>query len=123
MKVRSQFQALVAVFALTALPAVARAFSDCPADSVTDGYTCTEQKGAGKTGGFFRVTFPSDWDGDLVIVNHGFDLNDLHTRPHESCSNGGSNPNPCQQDSDCGPNNFCNNISYLGVDEVLLPMG
>ena len=52
------------------------AFHDCPADHVTDGYTCTELKGAGKTGGYFRVTFPSDWDGDLVIVNHGFDLND-----------------------------------------------
>jgi hypothetical protein len=29
----------------------------------------------------------------------------------------------CEQDSDCGANQFCNNISYLGLDEVLLPMG
>ena len=121
MNIRSQFQALAAVLALGMLPAVAHAFPDCPADHVTDGYTCTEQAAAGKTGGFFRVTFPSDWDGDLVIINHGFDLNDLHQRPHERCSH---NINTvCAQDSDCGPGRFCNDISYLGLDELLLPMG
>jgi len=120
MKVRTQFQALAGVLALAALPAVANAV-DCPAN-VAPGTTCTEQTGAGKTGGFFRVTFPSNWDGDLVIVNHGFDLNDLHIRPHNSCSHSGSTPIPCQQDSDCGTNHFCNKISYLGLDEVLLPM-
>jgi hypothetical protein len=109
------------MLALATLPPVAYAFPDCPADHVTDGYTCTEQKSAGKTGGFFRVTFPSDWDGDLVIINHGFDLNDLHIRPHETCSNGSSYT--CEQDSDCGGSAFCNDISYLGLDEVLLPMG
>ncbi|MCC6848583.1 MAG: hypothetical protein IT294_08790 [Deltaproteobacteria bacterium] len=117
----AKLQALVATLALAALPPLAHAFSDCPADHVTDGYTCTEQTGAGKTGGFFRVTFPSDWDGDLVIVNHGFDLNDLHRRPHETCSHHVGTT--CEQDSDCGPGRFCNEISYLGLDEVLLPMG
>ena len=92
MKVRTQFQALAAVFALATLPAVANAFSDCPENHVADGYNCTELKGAGKTGGYFRVTFPSNWDGDLVIYNHGFDLNDLHIRPHESCSQSKSAP-------------------------------
>ncbi len=121
MKFRMQLQALGAMLALATSPTVASAFSDCPADHVVDGYTCDEQTGAGKTGGFFRVTFPSDWDGDLVIVNHGFDLNDLHIRPHETCSH--ASQLTCAQDSDCGPNRFCNNISYLGVDEVLLPMG
>lgn len=121
MKIRTQLQALVALLTLAALPAVAPAFPDCPADHVTDGYTCTEQTGAGKTGGFFRVTFPSDWDGDLVIINHGFDLNDLHIRPHETCSHHAGTT--CEQDSDCGPGRFCNEISYLGLDEVLLPMG
>ena len=119
MKVRTPFQALAGVLALATLPAVANAFSDCPADHEADGYTCTEQKGVGKTGGYFRVTFPSNWDGDLVIYNHGFDLNDLHIRPHESCSQ--SKSAPCEQDSDCGANHFCNNISYGGLDEVLLP--
>ena len=112
---------LAATLALAAVPAVAPAFSDCPADHVADGYTCTEQTGAGKTGSFFRVTFPSDWDGDLVIINHGFELNDRHIRPHESCSH--HYGIACEQDSDCGPNRFCNQISYLGLDEVLLPMG
>jgi hypothetical protein len=118
--VRSQFQALVAALAFAALPAVAQAFPTCPADHTTDGYDCTQQTGAGKTGGFFRITFPSNWDGDLVIINHGFDLNDLHIRPHETCSQGAAQT--CQQDSDCGSGHFCNDISYLGLDEVLLPM-
>ena len=121
MKVRIHAQAFAIAFALVSLHGVAAAFDDCPADHVADGYTCTEQTGAGKTGGYFRVTFPSDWDGDLVIVNHGFDLNDRHIRPHESCSN--NTTAHCEQDSDCGSGNFCNNISYLGIDEVLLPMG
>lgn len=121
MNVRTQFQALAAVLALATLPAVAHAFPDCPADHVADGYTCNQQTGSGKTGGFFRITFPSDWDGDLVIINHGFDLNDLHMRPHETCSQGAALT--CEQDSDCGSGNFCNNISYLGLDELLLPMG
>lgn len=114
--------ALVAAMAFASLPAVAGAFSDCPADHVYDGYNCTELKGAGNTGGFFRVTFPSDWDGDLVIVNHGFDLAGAKIRPHEICSNNISLP--CEDDTDCPASGaFCNNISYLGLDEVLLPMG
>ncbi len=121
MKIQTQLQALAAVLALVTPPAVANAFPDCPADHVADGYTCTEFKAAGKTGGYFRVTFPSHWDGDLVIINHGFDLNDLHIRPHETCSHAASVT--CEQDSDCGANKFCNDISYLGLDEVLLPMG
>lgn len=112
---------LAALLTLATAPTAAQAFSDCPADHVIDGYTCNQQTGAGKTGGFFRITFPSDWDGDLVIINHGFDLNDKHIRPHETCSHSASLT--CEQDSDCGPNRFCNEISYLGLDEVLLPMG
>jgi len=118
--VRTQLQALVAMLALAALPAIGHAFPTCPANHTTDGYDCTQQTGAGKTGGFFRITFPTNWDGDLVIINHGFDLNDKHIRPHETCSQGASLS--CQQDSDCGSGNFCNDISYLGLDEVLLPM-
>jgi pimeloyl-ACP methyl ester carboxylesterase len=121
MNLRTQSVSLTAILVLATLPAVADAFPDCPADHVIDGYTCAEQTGAGKTGGFFRVTFPSDWDGDLVIVNHGFDLNDKHIRPHETCSH--TSDVTCEEDSDCGANKFCNNISYLGLDEVLLPMG
>jgi hypothetical protein len=113
--------ALFAAFALAWAPGVAGAFPDCPADHVLDGYTCTELKGVGKQGGYFRVTFPSDWDGDLVIANHGFDLNDKNTRAHEVCSH--NTAVTCAQDSDCGPGNYCNNISYMGLDEILLPKG
>src|SRR5678816_3223649 len=28
-----------------------------------------------KKGAFFRITVPTVWNGDLVIVNHGFDFN------------------------------------------------
>ena len=122
MKFRTQACAAVAVLALVSLPGIVSAFDDCPADHVSDGYTCTEKTAAGKTGGYFRVTVPSDWDGDLVIANHGFDLNDKHTRPHESCSN--NSTMHCEQDSDCGASPaFCNNISYMGLDALLLPRG
>lgn len=113
--------ALAAALSLAALPGIASAFPDCPADSGIDGYTCTELKGVGKKGGYFRVTIPSNWDGDLVVVNHGFDLSDRKLRPHETCSNNANQA--CAADVDCGMGNFCNNISYLGLDEVLLPMG
>jgi hypothetical protein len=113
--------ALVAAISIATVPGLAGAFADCPANSGIDGYTCTELKGVGKKGGYFRATFPSDWDGDLVVVNHGFDLEDKHIRPHETCSH--SVGQTCEQDSDCGGfGRFCNNISYMGVDEILLPM-
>ncbi|MFN2425206.1 MAG: hypothetical protein ABR587_02020 [Candidatus Binatia bacterium] len=113
--------ALAASISLLSVPGIAGAFADCPADHIYDGYTCDEQKGAGKNGGHFRITFPSNWDGDLVIVNHGFDLNDRKIRPHETCSNDSNQA--CAADVDCGSGNFCNNISYMLLDEILLPMG
>lgn len=112
--------ATLSILGLVGLPGLAAAFPDCPADAGVDGYTCDEQTGVGKKGGYFRMTFPSDWDGDFVIVNHGFDLNDKHIRPHEVC---GSDINvTCDEDADC-PGSFCNDISYLGLDEILLPQG
>jgi len=122
MKSRLNRIALVAAISIASLPGIAGAFSDCPADHVADGYTCDELKGVGKKGGHFRVTFPSDWDGDLVIINHGFDLNDKKIRPHEICSNNLSLS--CEADTDCpGTGAFCNDISYLGIDGLLLPKG
>lgn len=123
MIIRTHRIALAAAIACASAPGAAFAFSDCPADHVSDGYTCTEYTGAGKQGGYFRITIPSDWDGDLVIVNHGFDLNDKHIRPHERCAN--NTAQACESDLDCttGSGDFCNNISYLGLDEILLPMG
>ncbi len=105
-----RFTRIALAISLTCLPAVS--FAD------------TELTGAGKTGGFFRITFPTNWDGDLVIVNHGFDLNDRHIRPHHTCSqqNNPLEATPCLVDADCGMGNFCNVIDYLGIDQIVLPM-
>ena len=115
--------ALAALLALTTAPGIARAFDTCPANSVADGYTCDEQTGSGKSGGYFRVTFPSNWDGDLIIANHGFDLNDKHIRPHGTCLSDPSKQTTCASDSDCPQGDTCNEISYMGLDQILLPMG
>ena len=84
-----------------------------------------EVRGEGKNGGFFRASFPTDWDGDIVIINHGFDLNPLHIRPHGTC--GDASASPCRENSECTAGDdieqFCNNISYSGIDRVLLPQG
>jgi hypothetical protein len=102
--------------------ALAISIACVPATSFAD----TEYTGAGKTGGYFRITVPTVWDGDLVIVNHGFDLNDLKIRAHNTCSTPIDDPDaaaPCSVDTDCGSGNFCNKISYLGVDQIVLPLG
>lgn len=109
--------ALFAAIAIATAPGLANAFPECPVTSPG----CTELKGAGKAGGFFRMAFPAVWDGDLVIANHGFDLNDKHIRAHEVCSQ--NSAISCAADSDCGAGNFCNNITYMGLDEILMPMG
>ena len=59
MKFRISASMLTTVFALVSLSGVAAAFEDCPADHVIDDYTCTEMKGKGKTGGYFRTRIPS----------------------------------------------------------------
>ncbi|HXC50711.1 MAG TPA: hypothetical protein VN634_07505 [Candidatus Limnocylindrales bacterium] len=89
--------------------------------------TCpgNEVRAQGKNGGYFRMTFPDNWDGDLVIINHGFDLNPLHIRPHHTC--GDASASPCYDDVDCTAGSdaqqFCNDISYTGLDDLLLPQG
>ncbi|HYC56146.1 MAG TPA: hypothetical protein VEL28_14525 [Candidatus Binatia bacterium] len=104
--------ALRGAFALIFCAGSASAFDDCPA-----GVTCTEYKGSGN-GGYFRITVPQDWDGDLVLINHGFDLDKSSIRGHETCRQSGT-PIPCQQDSDCPDDVICNNITYLGLDLLL----
>ena len=108
--------ALLGATAALLVAGQALAFPDCP-----DDVACTEYKGSAKNGSHFRVTIPADWDGDLVIINHGFDLDRYSIRPHETCRQGGPAV-PCQQDSDC-PGTTCNNISYFGMEDLLLPMG
>jgi|GEM_PF-1306697 len=109
--------ALLSAFALVALAVPAGAFDPCPASAPT----CTEYTGAGKDGSFFRISMPENWDGDVVIYNHGFDLNQKHIRGHETCENNGALH--CEADADCGSGNACNEISYSGLDALLLPKG
>ena len=122
MKFRTESLALASAIALLSLPVAAAAFDDCPADHIYDGYLCDMKTGEGKNGGFFRVTFPDDWDGDLVIYNHGFDLNPFNIGPHEHCAL--NHATACESDLDCpAANDYCVNIGYAGQDEILLPMG
>ena len=69
-----------------------QALAQCPAGSA-----CTEYLGEGKKGSFFRLLVPDAWDGDLFIINHGFDLNELNITGHHVCQH--LNPNmpkvPC----------------------------
>lgn len=146
MKFRLTRIALFAAIAFALLPAATQAASPCDAP-MSDGFACddgeyctvgdtclageckeyianqcTEMQAVGKKGGYFRIAFPAVWDGDLVIANHGFDLNDLHLRPHNVCSNNVSQT--CEVDSDCtGMSVFCNKISFMGVDGIVLPKG
>lgn len=108
--------ALLSALALVALAVPANAFDDCPT-----GVPCTQYTGAAKNGSYFRVSVPENWDGDLVVYGHGFDLNRKHIRGHETCSNNGTLH--CEADSDCGSGNSCNVISLGGLDALLLPMG
>ena len=101
-----------------AAPAVA--FDDCPT-----GVPCTHLTGSSKKGSHFRISVPENWDGDLFLINHGFNLNQRDIRPHETCKN---SSDACEADLDCGDaeedsNAVCNVISYFSIDEMMLPLG
>jgi len=113
---KSRSIALLSALALVALAVPAGAFDPCPT-----GVACTEYTGAGKDGSYFRILVPPDWDGDLVVYGHGFDLNRSHIRGHATCENRGTQH--CEADTDCDPGVACNYISMSGLDALLLPMG
>ncbi len=84
---------------------------------------CTEYLGAGRKGSFFRILVPDDWDGDIFLVNHGFDLDPLNIAPHNTCK--GDPTKHCSTNADCagiGPQ-ACNKISTMGFEQYLLPIG
>jgi pimeloyl-ACP methyl ester carboxylesterase len=85
------------------------------------GVTCTEYLGVGKKGSHFRISVPTSpaWTGDVVLINHGFDLDPLSIAPHNTCKFGGG---ACDEDADC-TTGACNKISYLGLDAFFLPRG
>lgn len=95
-----------------------QASAQCP-----PGAGCTEYLGKGSKGSYFRILVPDPWDGDLVIVNHGLELDPLTIAPHNTCK---SDPDtPCSSDTDCAavPPRSCNKITLLGLDGFLLPSG
>ena len=111
---------LAALFTATLAiaPPTAAAFDDCPS-----GVACTQLTGGQFGKGFFRILLPDpieNWDGDLVLVNHGFDLNSKNINPHETCQIGGL---PCESNSECPSSTTCNQISMLGVEGPILELG
>lgn len=104
---------------LAAVVALARpAAGQCP-----PGTACTELLGAGSTGSYFRILVPEPWDGDLVIVNHGFELNPLTIAPHHTCQ--GAPDRACTRNADCAGvgSGTCNTISLFGFEQYALPAG
>jgi hypothetical protein len=82
---------------------------------------CTEYTGGSTKTGFFRISIPSSWNGDLILVNHGFDLDPTNINPHRACK---KNNAPCVVDGDCAiVGDVCNEIDLFGFDEYLLPQG
>ena len=109
--------AAVAACVLMLVGAVS-SFADC-GDVV--GVDCEEHLGVGKKGSHFRLTIPTNpvWNGDVVLINHGFDLDQASIRPHHTCKVIGG---ACTTNADCG-SATCNDISYLGLDAFFLPRG
>lgn len=93
--------------------------AECPASDPG----CTEYFGAGKKGSHFRISVPSGtpWNGDVVLINHGFDLDPGSINPHNTCRIAAT---PCTADVDCTlTDDSCNKIDMFGMDEALLPSG
>jgi hypothetical protein len=94
------------------------ASAQCP-----PGIACTEYLGKGSRGSYFRILVPENWDGDLILANHGLDLDPLSIQPHDTCK--GDPTRACTSNAQCagvGPG-VCNVISLLGFDTMLLPKG
>lgn len=105
---------LVAALVTTAVPAGAQC---------GPGSGCTDYRGEGRRGSFFRILVPDDWDGDLVIYNHGLELDPLSIAPHDTCR--GARDVHCTTNADCagiGPQ-VCNKIGMIGLEQFLLPKG
>jgi pimeloyl-ACP methyl ester carboxylesterase len=111
--------ALAIATALTAMTLAQIVHAQCPSSEPT----CSEYTGAGKKGSFFRISVPNSpaWNGDVVLINHGFDLDSFSITGHNTCRLAG---NACTVDAECPlSGDVCNKIDYFGFDEELLPQG
>jgi hypothetical protein len=102
------------------LLAAASAHGQCPT-----AVACTQYLGKGSKGSHFRILVPEPWDGDVFLVNHGFELNPLTIAPHGTCQ--GAPSVACASNGDCagvpGANGTCNRISLLGYENIVLAEG
>jgi len=87
------------------------------------GAGCTEYLGKARNGSYFRILVPTNWDGDIFLVNHGLELDPLTIGPHDTCR--GAPATSCTADSDCAGigSGVCNKISTLGFEQIVLPKG
>jgi len=111
--------ALAGLLGVGLIVVVPAAMAQCGDD--VPGVTCNEHLGIGKKGSYFRLSIPTSpaWNGDVVLINHGFELDPSSIRAHNTCRIGGA---ACTEDADC-PSGACNKISYLGLDAFFLPKG
>jgi len=101
------------VLGLLLLAGAGPAHAQCPTER------CTEYLGEGSKGSYFRILVPDDWDGDVFLVNHGLELDELTIAPHNVCR--GDFARACSTDADCsgvGPG-VCNRISTQGFEQFL----
>ncbi len=87
------------------------------------GTTCTEYLGPARKGSWFRMLVPANWDGDVVLVNHGLELDPLTLAPHNACR--GDHAISCTTDAQCAGagGGVCNKIGFIGIDQIVVPMG
>lgn len=96
------------------LGVAAPASAQCP-----PGGGCSELVGKGSLGSYFRVLVPDAWDGDLLLWNHGLELDESTIAPHNRCR--ADHKRVCSADADCAglASTTCNKISLGGFDDFV----
>ena len=100
---------IVALGAALLMMGASLAEAQCPASDPG----CTEYTGAGKKGSFFHISIPSatPWNGDVMLINHGFELNAGTIKGHNTCRLAGT---ACTADIDCLlVDDVCNKVDFF----------
>lgn len=111
------------LWSAAAVLALVSSLADVASAQCPPGTACTEYVGAGRKGSWFRILVPENWDGDVLLVNHGLELNPLTLAPHNACR--GDHTRACTTDAQCGGTGggTCNKITFIGLDQIAVPMG